>query len=62
VNKIKAAVADLSRRQQEIVYLRFFQNLSYEEISDVMDINYQVARNLLYQSIKALRQTLVHPV
>lgn len=61
-NKIKAAMSELSRRQQEIVYLRFFQNLSYEEISEVMDINYQVARNLLYQSIKALRKTLMQPI
>lgn len=59
--KVKAAMGQLSRRQQEIVYLRFFQNLSYEEISEVMEINYQVARNLLYQSIKALRKNLVQP-
>jgi RNA polymerase sigma factor (sigma-70 family) len=57
--KVKAAIAQLSRRQQEIIYLRFFQNLSYEEISDIMNINYQVARNLLYQSIKALRKGLL---
>jgi len=61
-NKIKSAMSQLSRRQQEIIYLRFFQNLSYEEISDVMDINYQVARNLLYQSIKALRKSLMQPI
>jgi RNA polymerase sigma factor (sigma-70 family) len=61
-NKIKSAMTQLSRRQQEIIYLRFFQNLSYEEISDVMDINYQVARNLLYQSIKALRKSLMQPI
>lgn len=60
-HKIKTAMGQLSRRQQEIVYLRFFQSLSYEEISEVMDINYQVARNLLYQSIKALRKNLVQP-
>lgn len=56
--KVKTAIGQLSRRQQEIVYLRFFQNLGYEEIASVMDINYQVARNLLYQAIKALRKNL----
>jgi RNA polymerase sigma factor (sigma-70 family) len=59
--KVKTAMGQLSKRQQEIVYLRFFQNLSYEEISDVMAINYQVARNLLYQSIKALRKNMMQP-
>jgi len=57
-DKIKAALTQLSKRQQEIVYLRYFQNLSYDEIGDLMNINYQVARNLLYQSLKALRKTL----
>jgi RNA polymerase sigma factor (sigma-70 family) len=57
--KVKSAMNTLTKRQQEIIYLRFFQNLSYEEISKVMDINYQVARNLLYQSIKAMRKSLM---
>ena len=57
--KVKTAMGRLSPRQQEIVYLRFFQGLSYEEISDIMRINYQVARNLLSQSLKALRKNMV---
>ncbi|MBS1600545.1 MAG: sigma-70 family RNA polymerase sigma factor [Bacteroidetes bacterium] len=50
------ALAQLTNRQKEIIYLKYYQNLSYEEISDIMNINYQVARNLLYQSIKALKK------
>jgi len=42
--KVLNALDRLSNRQKEIVYLKYFQNLSYEEISDVMNINYQVAR------------------
>jgi RNA polymerase sigma factor (sigma-70 family) len=61
-NRVKTAMGQLSKRQQEIIYLRFFQDLDYEEISEVMDINYQVARNLLYQSIKALRKSLMQPI
>lgn len=57
-DKIKTAIEQLSKRQQEIIYLRFFQNLNYEEISEVMKINYQVARNLTCQAIKALRSGL----
>jgi RNA polymerase sigma factor (sigma-70 family) len=52
------AINQLPGRQKEIVYLRIYQELSYEEISEVMNINYQVARNLFYQSIKSLRQVL----
>ena len=55
---ILAALNRLPARQKEIVYLRIYQALDYEEISEVMGINYQVARNLFSQSIRSLRKFL----
>jgi RNA polymerase sigma factor (sigma-70 family) len=52
------ALAGLTNRQKEIIYLKFYRNLSYEEVSEIMNINYQVARNLLYQAIKSLKSLL----
>jgi RNA polymerase sigma-70 factor (ECF subfamily) len=52
------ALRRLSNRQREIIYLKYYQNLSYEEVSEIMNINYQVARNLLYQAIKSLKTLL----
>ena len=52
------ALSRLSNRQKEIIYLKYYQNLSYEEVSEIMNINYQVARNLLYQAIKSLKAIL----
>ena len=52
------ALGRLSNRQKEIIYLKYYQNLSYEEVSEIMNINYQVARNLLYQAIKSLKTLL----
>ena len=52
------ALHRLSNRQREIIYLKYYQNLSYEEVSEIMNINYQVARNLLYQAIKSLKTLL----
>lgn len=52
------AVNNLSPRQKEIIYLKFYLNLSYEEVSDVMEINYQAARNLIYKAIKELKNTV----
>lgn len=57
-DKVLKAFGQLSSRQKEIIYLKFYQELSYEEISEVMNINYQVSRNLLYQAIKALKKIL----
>lgn len=56
--RIVNALEQLSARQKEIIYLKFYQNLSYEEVSDIMNINYQVARNLLSQAIKALKKII----
>jgi RNA polymerase sigma-70 factor (ECF subfamily) len=54
--QIEKMLAQLSHRQREIIYLRFYQDLDYEEISEAMQINYQASRNLLSQAIKILRQ------
>lgn len=57
--KVVQAMNQLTNRQKEIVYLKFYQNLGYEEISEIMNINYQVARNLLYQAVKAMKNILL---
>ena len=58
--KIYAALAGLSPRQREIIYLKIYKGLSYEEVSEVMGMNYQVVRNLLYTALKAFKK--LYPV
>ncbi len=60
--RVIKALERLSHRQKEIIYLKYYQNLSYEEDSEIMNINYQVARNLLYQAIKSLKNMLAGPL
>jgi RNA polymerase sigma factor (sigma-70 family) len=60
VKKVITAIEQLSNRQKEIIYLKFYQNLNYEEVSDIMNINYQAARNLLHQAIKTMKKILQH--
>jgi RNA polymerase sigma-70 factor (ECF subfamily) len=54
--KVFNAIEELSPRQKEIIYLKFNQDFSYKQISQIMHISYQAARNLLYQSIKILKK------
>jgi RNA polymerase sigma factor (sigma-70 family) len=54
--KIKLGIKSLSKRQQEIIYLRFYLNASSEEISDIMEISRQSVYNLLNESIINLRK------
>lgn len=45
----------LPRRQKEVVYLRFFQELSREQISEVMAVSPQTVSNLLQIAIRHLK-------
>ena len=56
--QVTNAINRLPNRQKEIIYLKIYQALDYEEISEVMNINYQVARNLFYKAIKSLRSLI----
>jgi RNA polymerase sigma-70 factor (ECF subfamily) len=56
--RVAKGLEQLSNRQKEIIYLKYYQQLSYEEVGEIMNISYQAARNLLYQSVKTLRSIL----
>ncbi len=56
--KLGGAVKLLTDRQREIIYLKFNQNLSYEEIGDILGINYQSVRNLAHRAISELRKNM----
>lgn len=46
----------LPRRQQEVIYLRFYHNFPYEIIASTMNMNYQSVLNLMQRALKTLRQ------
>lgn len=46
----------LPARQREVVYLKYYEDLSYQQIAEVLHINYQSVVNLVYQAIKQLKQ------
>lgn len=57
--KLYQAMQQLSNREREAVYLKFYQGMDYEEICEVMEINYQSARNLVSRGILQLKKYLV---
>ncbi len=56
--KLKAAVKQLTKRQQEAVYLKFYQELEYHQVSELMSISEQSAYNLIHSAIKSLREVM----
>lgn len=56
--EIQKALTELSPRQKEAIYLRFNTGLSYEEICEAMNLNYQSVRNLVFSAIEKMRINL----
>ena len=56
--RIKTYIDGLPPRQQEIIYLRFYEGLSYEEISQVMEISLSSSYKLLYKALANLESSI----
>jgi RNA polymerase sigma-70 factor (ECF subfamily) len=58
-SKLKVAMAALSERQREVLYLKYFADMDYNQIGEIMELNYQSARNLSHRALESLRQILL---
>ena len=52
------AIDQLTERQREAVYLRYFTDLQYEEIAQLMEVQIPHVYNLIFKSIKTLKKSL----
>ena len=55
---IKDILEKLPARQKEIVYLRFYEGLSYDEVSEVMSIDIHSVYKLWYKAIENLKEAM----
>jgi len=53
--KLKKTLSLLSKRQQEVIYLKFYQYLDQGQIAEQMDISRQSVYNLLHEAIGRIR-------
>ena len=54
--KMRKVLASLSKRQQEVIYLRFYVDADIEEIAEIMSLNRQSVYNLLHDALKRLKK------
>lgn len=57
-SKLSTALSQLSARQREAIYLKYHKNLAYEDVAEIMNINYQSVRNLVFNGITKMRTLL----
>jgi RNA polymerase sigma factor (sigma-70 family) len=55
ITHLKQLLGKLTKRQQEIIYLRFYQNLEFDEIAEVMGLRRQSVANLMHRTIGDIR-------
>ena len=60
IKRLNQIVSHLTKRQQEIIYLRFYQNLENEDIAQIMSLGRQSVANLLYRTIKEIKDIWMH--
>ncbi len=53
-NALLNAVNQLPKRQKEAIFLRYFDELSYEEIADIMGIEQNSVYKTMYKAIESL--------
>ena len=53
--RLKKIISTLSKRQQEIIYLKYYQHLEHGQIAELMNITTQSVYNLLHETIQKLK-------
>ncbi len=56
--KLRRAIQNLTSGQKEVIYLRFEEGLSYQEISRIMEISVESVRKQVFRAISSLRNIL----
>lgn len=60
--QLQAALRQLTARQREALFLRFYEGLSYDEIAVVMNLSVKASYKLMARGLLQLRNTLSLPV
>jgi RNA polymerase sigma factor (sigma-70 family) len=53
--RIAVVLNELPKRQKEVIYLHYFEEMDYAQIAEVMGIHYQSVLNLTQKALRKLR-------
>ena len=56
--ELSNALQHLSARQREAIYLKFYENHSYEEVSDIMKVDKSALYTLIYKSLQQMKNAM----
>lgn len=55
---LNQVVDNLTQREREVLFLKYYEGMTYPEIEEILGVEYQTARNYIYRAIKRLRKVL----
>lgn len=58
IERLKAALDKLTFKQKQLIQLRFYDGLSYEEMATLTHLSVRTAYNTIYEALKFLRREL----
>jgi len=58
VKKVSSCLEKLTDRQREVIYLRFYMNLDFLNLAEMMEMNVQSVRNLLFRALEKIRKEI----
>jgi RNA polymerase sigma factor (sigma-70 family) len=56
--KLDVAINLLPKRQREALQLRYFHNMTNDQVAQIMEVNYQSACKFIYVALKSLRDMM----
>lgn len=59
---LREAIQNLPPRQREIIFLRFYEGLSYDQIATIMDITVNSTYKMMTKALGQLRQSVQMPI
>jgi RNA polymerase sigma factor (sigma-70 family) len=54
-SKLASLLNELPARQKEAIYLRYYEDMEYKQIAEIMNVNYQSVLNLIQKALNKLR-------
>ncbi len=55
VIKLNRIMNQMPARQKEAIYLRYYQGLNPQQISEILEVNYQSVNNLIYRAVHHIK-------
>ena len=59
---LQNAINELTPRQREAIFLRFYEGLSYEEVAEVLNISVKATYKIMARSLASLKDRLLLPL